>query len=103
MKPRHDGICEYLSRKVRVELVSLLLEHFSMRALASELGVSHAAVEGWLDVDGPHPSNQNLRLILELAFSLQPSETMQLLRADLRKHVKLVKEFSRGNRGVTTS
>lgn len=91
---RHDGLCEYVSRRVRSDLVNLLVEEFESKSGLSEiLGVSHAAVIDWLNPDGSHPSNRNLERIINLALESDVGETLDKLREDLMYHRSLFEEI----------
>jgi TyrR family helix-turn-helix protein len=92
---RHDGLCEYISRAARVELLSLLIESIgSTRRLAKKLGVSHVAVHKWLRPGDAHPSNKNLQKIVELAIGLDSAATSKILRRDLLTHKTSFERFS---------
>jgi predicted transcriptional regulator len=100
MKPRHNGIAEYVSRRARMRLLGVLMERVgSLRRVASLLGVSHTAVERWLGGEGPHPSNPSLLRMLELALRLDRRRTIEILAEDLEIHESLLRALG-GNRGV---
>ncbi|MEM3519490.1 MAG: hypothetical protein QW179_02905 [Candidatus Hadarchaeales archaeon] len=81
MKPRHDGLTEYISRRARIHLLKIILASVgSVRGAASLLGVSPAAVSQWLSETGIHPSNQNLSKILHLAFHFDAKKTTHILK-----------------------
>ncbi|KXB09661.1 hypothetical protein AKJ35_00155 [candidate division MSBL1 archaeon SCGC-AAA833F18] len=80
-------MCEYVSRRVRSNLVNLLVEEFESKSeLSKILGVSHAAVIDWLNSDGSHPSNRNLERIIKLALESDARGTLGELRGDLMYH-----------------
>ncbi len=81
-----DGICEHVSRASRFELASLLADKLgSPTNLAAELGITEMAVRKWL-LRRTHPSNVNLRKMIELAFELDVARTSEILKDDLAKH-----------------
>lgn len=96
MRGQHDGLCEYISRFARVELISLLLENrASVKYLARDLSVSRTAVVKWLRLNGTHPSNANLRKIVVLAVQESGRKTFRILTEDLLAHRELLEELTR--------
>ncbi|MFH1820913.1 MAG: hypothetical protein ABH852_00500 [Methanobacteriota archaeon] len=97
-KWRHDGLCEYVSRSARVELVSLAVSGAgSARALARTVGVSHVAVLKWLRFRDVHPSNANLRKIVGLAAEFDDAAVSRILKKDLQIHQECFKNFIAGD------
>jgi DNA-binding MurR/RpiR family transcriptional regulator len=64
----------------------------SIRRLARELNVSHAAVVKWSRSHETHPSNMNLKQVIKLALELNPSETVKILKRDFEKHGSTLKK-----------
>ncbi|KUO41502.1 MAG: hypothetical protein AVW06_01350 [Hadesarchaea archaeon DG-33-1] len=92
-------MCEYISRAARSELVQLLVEELgSISGLAKEVGISHVAVLKWLRLENIHPSNTNLKRILELALELKPDEALKVLLRDLDKHATMMDKFGKGGK-----
>jgi hypothetical protein len=91
-----DVLAEYVSRESRIKLVRILLETLgSKRALARRINISSRAVRKWNGESTGHPSNVHLRKILALALSLNREETIKILKRDLQKHQKSVRQFIR--------
>ncbi|MDI6643265.1 MAG: hypothetical protein QMD95_04355 [Candidatus Hodarchaeaceae archaeon] len=65
----------------------------STRRLARRIGVSHAAVRKWLRPGDAHPSNINLRKIIELAVEFDGTTASKILRRDLRAHKTSFERF----------
>ncbi len=94
---RHDGLCEYISRAARVELVHLLVKGVgSTREVARRVGVSHTAVRKWLCPGDAHPSNINLLKIVELAVEFDGATASKILKRDLRIHQVSFKSLKGG-------
>lgn len=77
-----DGICEYISRAARAELVELLVQKLgSITKLAAEVGVTEMAIRKWLS-RVTHPSNARLEKIIELALVIGAPQTNEILQKD---------------------
>jgi len=80
------GLCEHVSRESRAALVSLLIEAFgSPTKLAAELGITEMAVRKWM-LRLTHPSNINLRKIIELALVTDARRAGDILEEGFLKH-----------------
>lgn len=79
-----DDICEFISRRGRVELLRIVVCHVgSVSRAAKVLGVSMRTVYRWLDPEDMHPSNESLGRILKTAMKLSSSETADVIRREL--------------------
>jgi len=80
------GLCEHVSRESRAALVLLLIEALgSPTKLAAELGITEMAVRKWIH-RLTHPSNVNLRKIIELALEIDARQTGDILEEGFLKH-----------------
>ena len=101
-KARHDGLCEYISRAARVELVHMLVRSMgSTRKVAKRLGVSNVAVYKWLHPGEAHPSNTNLQKIVGLAVEFDDTTTSEILENDLHAHQTSFERFTASIQALT--
>ena len=84
MKPRFDGLSEFISRRARVKILHLILDNgMTQQRLAAEIGVSQQAVSKWLNPKETHPKNYNLNRIIDLVYELEREKTSKILQDEL--------------------
>jgi len=96
VKPRFNGISEFVSRRARIGLIQFMLDNgMTQTKLAAEIGVSQQAISKWLDKEETHPCNKNLDRLLKLAWKMDSNRTLKILRGELDTFAKLLSNFSR--------
>jgi len=84
-------LSEFVSRKGRAKLVSLLLQKgWTNSKLAKDLGITRQAIHTWLNKEETHPCNSNLARVIDLALEADIVGTRKILVEELETFRKLL-------------
>jgi transposase len=91
MRTRFDGLSEFISRRGRLRLLSVLFDELSsLENVSKMIGVSRIAIYRWLNDVYRHPSNENTHKILKVATALDREKVREILLDELKTFNTLV-------------
>ncbi|KXA88970.1 hypothetical protein AKJ62_04070 [candidate division MSBL1 archaeon SCGC-AAA259D14] len=94
MKTRFDGLSEFISRRGRMKVLTILLEELKNPAeVAKRLNITRNAVYGWIKDKKRHPSNENAREMLKILNDENEKKIREILIDELHIFQKLVFDF----------
>ncbi|KXA98855.1 hypothetical protein AKJ39_00385 [candidate division MSBL1 archaeon SCGC-AAA259J03] len=94
METRFDGLCEFVSRRGRMRILTRLLEELKTPTeIAKRLNITRNAVYGWLNEKKRHPSNEHVCELLKILNNENEERFREILVEELQIFQKLIFEF----------
>ncbi len=94
LETRFDGISEFISRRGRMEVLNSLLDEIETPAeVARMLDISKNAVYGWINEKERHPSNENVKKMLEILNREKEDILKYILVEELQTFQDLILKF----------